>query len=202
MSDKSSIEFGKIASIVLAGALGSLLTFGALAGLRPSLLQPADSKIRTYQHPVPVGKVDGLFRSLRVRRGDDLSFHLIARINHIAVRMLIDTGANITVLTREDAARVGIPTGEVANGSIQVVGINNLPTTYRRAGTYAMGLGPIGLVSVPIAVDDSGTLKNSILGQDAICGIDRVTIQSDEIEFLHTRQVAQGCTDEPEKSKG
>lgn len=205
MAEKTGtqIEFARIATIVIAGAIGSLMTFGGLAALRPSLLKPAEPRAHVYSHPVPVGKVDGLYRSLRVRRGDDLSFHLIARINHIAVRMLVDTGANITVLTREDAARVGIPSGGGA-GHIDVVGINSTMSRFRRAGVYSMGLGPIGLVSVPIAVDDSGELKNSILGQDAICGIDRVTIQSDEIEFLHTRQIAQGCTDEivGEEKKG
>jgi clan AA aspartic protease (TIGR02281 family) len=189
------IEFARIATIVIAGALGSLLTFGSLAALRPAILKPAVQRAQGYSPPQPVGKVDGIYRSLRVRRGDDLSFHLIASINKVSVRMLVDTGANITVLSRDDAARAGLPSGD-SSGHIDVVGINSTVSKFRRAGTYSIGLGPIGLVSVPVAVDDSGELKNSILGQDAICGIDRVTIQSDELEFLNTRPIAQGCTDE------
>lgn len=192
-----SIAFRRIATIVIAGGVGSLLTMGALVTLRPAILKPHVEGARVFSEPQPVGKIDGLIRSLRVKRGDDLSFRLIGRINHIPVRMLVDTGANLTVLTRDDAARAGIPTSAGDKGNrIEVVGINSTTSQFRRAGIYSMGLGPIGLVSVPIAVDDSGQLKNSILGQDAICGIDRVTIQSDVIEFLHTKQIASGCTED------
>ncbi len=192
---EGGFDFARVAIIVIAGAVGSLMTFGGLAALRPAILKPAAPRSAMYSQPQPVGKIDGIYRSLRVRRGDDLSFHLIARINQVSVRMLVDTGANITVLTRDDAARVGLPAGG-SSGHIDVVGINSTISKFRKAGSYSIGLGPIGLVSVPVAVDDSGELKNSILGQDAICGIDRVTIQSDEIEFLHTRPIAQGCSDE------
>lgn len=191
-----SATFRRIATIVIAGGVGSLMTMGGLVLLRPAILKPHVEGARVFSEPQPVGKIDGLVRSLRVKRGDDLSFRLIARINHVPVRMLVDTGANLTVLTRDDAARAGIPMSAGVKGDqIEVVGINNTTSQFRRAGLFTIGLGPIGLVSVPIAVDDSGELKNSILGQDAICGIDRVTIQSDEIELLHTRQIAQGCTD-------
>lgn len=193
MAAEKETRFQRLASLVIVGALGALLAFAALAVLRPVILLPTDME-RGYNSPQPIGEVDGNLRSLRVKRADDLSFRLVARINGRSLPMLVDTGANITVLSKRDAASVGIPEGP-ATDTIRVMGINNKTSNYRRVGLYPIALGPIGVVGVPIAVDDSGELSNSILGQDAICGIDRVTIQNDEIEFLHGRKLAQGCTD-------
>jgi len=193
MQDEAGTRFQKIGSLVITGALGGLLAFLTLALFRPTILLPADME-RGYSSPQPVGEIDGNLRSLRVKRADDLSFRLVARINGRPLPMLIDTGANITVLSKSDAAAVGIPEGP-ATDVIRVVGINSRTSNYRRVGLYPIAIGPIGLVGVPIAVDDSGELPNSILGQDAICGIDRITIENDEIEFMHGRKIAQGCTD-------
>ena len=106
---------------------------------------------------------------------------------------LVDTGANITVLTPADAERVGIP--KVDTGKrIDVTGINrSVVTSYRSVGTWNIALGPIALSNVPIAVDDSDQLPNSILGQDAFCNVDQITIRFDTIEFKHAGPVAQGC---------
>lgn len=193
MAAEKETRFQRLASLVIVGALGALLAFASLGLLRPAILLSADME-RGYSSPQPIGEIDGNLRSLRVKRADDLSFRLIARINGRPIPMLVDTGANITVLTKSDAASVGIPDGP-ATETIRVMGINSKTSNYRRVGLYPIALGPIGIVGVPIAVDDSGELSNSILGQDAICGIDRVTIQNDEIEFLHSRKLAQGCTD-------
>ena len=193
MPAEQETRFQRVASLIIVGALGALLTFAALAIFRPTILLTADME-RGYSSPQPIGEIDGNLRSLRVKRADDLSFRLVARINGRPLPMLVDTGANITVLSKRDAQAVGIPDGP-ATETIRVMGINSKTSHYRRVGLYPIALGPIGVVGVPIAVDDSGELSNSILGQDAICGIDRVTIQDDEIEFMHGRKLAQGCTD-------
>lgn len=106
--------------------------------------------------------------------------------------MLVDTGANITVLSRDDAMIAGLYRAE-ATGHIDAVGINNQLARYRRVGERTVQIGPISLVSVPIAIDESGELGTSILGQDAFCNLRRITIENNELELLHDSDISIGC---------
>lgn len=186
-----SLDFGKIFGIVLSGAAGGIVTVFTLGMLYPMAHPPIPAQAQIVR-PHPVSHVDGKIRTLRVGRSSDLSFHIVAGINKKAIPMLVDTGANITVLTRHDADLAGIPSGDTGR-RVDVTGINRLVSHYREVGEWPINLGPIGLVSVPIAVDDSGQLQSSILGQNAFCNIDMITIQNNALQFTHGSTIAEGC---------
>lgn len=190
------IELGKIMGIMGSGAVGGIVALVSLGVMKPAITinaRPPKSVSAAIVHPKPIERVDGVIRTLRVARSSDLSFHLIARINDKPLQMLVDTGANITVLTRRDADRLGLPTGD-SGDRIDVTGINKMVSSYRKIGKWPIGLGPIALAGVPIAIDDSNELRSSILGQDAFCNIERITIQRDAIEFRHDAPTADGCS--------
>lgn len=193
------IELGKIAGIVGTGAVGGIVALVGMALISPIATKMASAEAQAQSprkidvvRPKPYSNISGEMRTLRVDRSSDLSFHLIAQINHKPVQMLVDTGANITVLTKKDAERLGIP--NVRKGHIAVTGINQNVSKYRMAGRWPITIGPIGLDNVNLAVDDDNQLANSILGQDAYCNIDRITIADNAIEFAHQGPVAPGCS--------
>lgn len=189
----AKIEARKIFGIIGSGAVGAIVTLFALTGANEIIPSPKRNAKVEVVHPLPVSKVDGLVRTLRVGRSSDLSFHVVAKINDHPVRMLVDTGANITVLTPQDARRVGIPAtsgGEYTD----VMGISKTIKRFRNVGNQMLELGPIRLVDVPVSVDDSGEIPNSILGQDAFCNLDRIAIENNAISFVHNSPYSLGCT--------
>lgn len=190
------IDFGKVFGIIGSGAVGAIVAVFALTGANQMIPSPKRTAQAEVMHPMPVYKVDGLTRTLRVGRSSDLSFHVVAGINEKPVMMLVDTGANITVLTPGDALRVGIPphaTGDYTD----VTGISKTIRRFRNVGNRTIALGPIKLVDVPISVDDSGEIPNSILGQDAFCNVDKVTIENNAMSFTHHAEGSRGCTTGP-----
>ncbi len=190
-----SIDLGKISGIILSGGVGGIVALCAIAVMKPASTVMAQRPVKPeVEIPKATAHISGPERTLRVARSNDLSFHLIAKINEQPVRMLVDTGANITVLTRADAALIGMPAGDTGR-HVNVAGINRTISRYRVVGEWPIGLGPIGLASVPIAIDDTGELQNSILGQDAFCNIDKIVIEKNEIAFIHNAPIAQGCPD-------
>lgn len=187
-----AIDFGKISGIILSGAVGGIVALSGLWIMKP--FSPSGNfKARAEViRPLSVGNVDGEVRTLRVGRSSDLSFHILGIVNKAPIGFLVDTGANITVLTRDDAKRAGIPDIDTGDRVI-VTGINRTLSSYRNVGRYSISLGPIGLSEVPLAVDDSGELANSILGQDAYCNVERITIHNNMLEFRHNAPVVPGC---------
>jgi clan AA aspartic protease (TIGR02281 family) len=186
-----AIDFAKIAGIVGSGAVGAIVTLFALTGAS-HVNKTRNAAPDEVQHPRPMYKVDGKERMLSVGRSSDLSFHVEMIVRGKPVRALVDTGANITVLTAEDAARIGVPPG-LSVGSTDVKGITRSVRQFRNIGRMPIGLGPIMAWDVPVSVDDSGELQNSILGQDAFCGIKSIRIESNTISFVHDSPIAMGC---------
>ncbi len=189
-----------ISTIILSGAAGGIIAITALTVLGPAIVgqdfHTSPSAMTTeVLRPTPIAEVDGPLRKLRVRRGDDLSYHVVAKVNNQPVQMLVDTGANITVINRRDADRIGLPTGSL--NSIDVIGIAPVATSYRSIGRWPIQLGPISLANVPIAIDDSNSLRASILGQDSFCNVKEIKIENQTIEFTHDQPVAEGCSINP-----
>jgi clan AA aspartic protease (TIGR02281 family) len=177
-------KFRTVSAIVISGGIGGL---AAVLSLHFILPPPAPQ-------PVPVARafVDGDLRKVQIQRDRDLSFKIPVSINGKTVQMLVDTGANVTVLTRSDANGTGIMREE-GDGHLDVRGINKSVSRLRRVGLKTVQLGPISIESVPIAVDDSGELAMSILGQDAFCNLRRITIENNELELMHDSDIATGC---------
>lgn len=114
----------------------------------------------------------------RWRRAPDGLFYIKARVNGVAVRFLVDTGASMTVLTANDAARVGA-TGTGAEGTLSTVGG---PTpmrwaTLRRVTLHRLAVGDVSaaILSTPGGV--------SLLGQDVLRQARSVSIEADELQI-------------------
>jgi aspartyl protease family protein len=102
-------------------------------------------------------------------------FYAEAQVNGARIRFLIDTGASIVALTRDDAQRAGISFGSErakaigADGEVEVI-----PVTIDR-----IAVGPIEAREVRGAVADN--LPVSLLGQSFLSRVGSVEIRGDRM---------------------
>ena len=112
-----------------------------------------------------------------IRRADDGLFYVEARVNGAPVQFVVDSGANVVVLSAADAARAGVGAqGGVAGATA--------------GGTTAMRRARIGRVSVAgqtLSDVDAAIvgrdLKVSLLGQSALSQLGAVTFKGDQLEI-------------------
>jgi aspartyl protease family protein len=114
-----------------------------------------------------------------VARSSDGLFYVQARVNGRPVRFLVDTGASVVVLTRADAARLGVPLGGGAGGQIETAAGR---TRMDWATLDAVELAGRDLGGVRAAVVQEG-LGVSLLGQDVLSRLDAVTIEGDRLRL-------------------
>lgn len=69
----------------------------------------------------------------------DGHFHLTATLNGQQVRMVVDTGASTVALSREDAARIGIDTGQIAFVGTAMTANGRVRTAPVRINEFAIG---------------------------------------------------------------
>lgn len=106
---------------------------------------------------------DGLFRVRGTRAGASVAF-------------VVDTGATATVLTSRDAARLGVaPEGAVAR-LVTAGGEARM----RWARLHGLSVAGRALPVLDVAVSQAA-LPHSLLGQDAIAALGRVTIERDRL---------------------
>jgi clan AA aspartic protease (TIGR02281 family) len=115
--------------------------------------------------------------SLELQRGPDGHFYADVRINGSSVHMLVDTGASIIALSRNDAQMAGIATsigmndvvGRGADGEVhgEVVRLDNVE------------LGPLSAQGLDAIVLNSG--EQSLLGQSFLSQFSSVEIQGDRM---------------------
>lgn len=111
---------------------------------------------------------DGLFR-VEGRRGD------------VAVAFVLDTGATATVLAGADARRLGI----VGQGRVARLSTAGGSAPMRWARLH--GLSVAGRMLPPLdVVVAQAALPHSLLGQDAIAALGRLTIERDRLEIGRT----------------
>lgn len=110
----------------------------------------------------------------------DGHYYLTATINGEDIRFMVDTGASDIVLTREDAARVGINPAtlsffgqaQTANGLVQTAPV--------RLDTLA--LGPIHDSNIR-AIVNGGELETSLLGMSYLTRFARVELSRDRLKL-------------------
>ena len=111
---------------------------------------------------------------VEVPRAPDGHYHLTLALDGTPVRFIVDTGASQVVLTREDAARVGIDpdaliyTGRAltANGEVRTA----------PARIEEVRLGEIVDRNVRVSVND-GRMPGSLLGMDYLDRFGRISIE-------------------------
>ncbi len=114
----------------------------------------------------------------QIKRSPDGHFYVDALVNGSSVHFLVDTGASMVALTREDAQRVGLVffdnefTGEArtASGTAKVK-----PVKLER-----VAVGALEAPQVDAAIIDSG-LGISLLGQSWLQRVGNVTITGDTL---------------------
>jgi aspartyl protease family protein len=118
---------------------------------------------------------------LRINRAADGLFYIIGHVNGQAVRFLIDTGANIVVLTPNDARRLGIGAGS-PNGAASSIETATGQSQMKRVVLDHVAVGGHSLENVDAAVLGNG-LKVSLLGQNMLAELGPVTFSRDAVVF-------------------
>jgi aspartyl protease family protein len=98
---------------------------------------------------------------IEVPRGPDGHYRLTVTVNGTPLRFVVDTGASDIVLSRADAARVGLSPGSLVFDGTAITANGRVPTASVRLA--AVEIGPFRDESVP-AVVNGGALDSSLLG--------------------------------------
>ncbi len=118
-------------------------------------------------------------RTLTVARSSGGHFNIEANVDGTDVRFLIDTGATGTVLSEQDAARVGIAVDAlVFNRPVQTA--NGLAFEARtRVGR--LEIGPFALRNVGVGVLRNDQLNTSLLGMNVLSRFASLKVEGDRL---------------------
>ncbi|MEG3174723.1 TIGR02281 family clan AA aspartic protease [Sphingomonas sp. RB3P16] len=114
-----------------------------------------------------------------IHRAPDGLFYTSAIVNGKAVRFIIDTGSNVVVLTKVDAARIGMANAPAGNDALQTVG-GSAPG--RRGYVDRLIVAGQSLDDVDAITVDSG-LTVSLLGQSALSRLQSLKFEGDRLEL-------------------
>ncbi len=115
---------------------------------------------------------------IAVPRAPDGHYYLSLDVNGVPVRFVVDTGASQVVLTREDAERVGIDTGELAYLGRAMTANGEVRTAPVRLGS--IGAGPIRDDGFNAWVN-SGEMPESLLGMSYLQRFDSIQIADGQL---------------------
>lgn len=190
----SGLTGDQLASLLYLSLLGAAVVGWFLVEARPNrskMLQQASiwaliffgmiaivglwSDIRRHSLSLPRASESG---DIILPRGWDGHFQVVGQVNGTQVNFLIDTGASDTVLTRTDAARIGIDvdalaflgTASTANGDVRTAAI--------RLDTVEIG--PIQEQNLRAVVND-GELGISLLGMSFLSRFTEITMTDDQM---------------------
>lgn len=113
-----------------------------------------------------------------ISRGEDGHFHLVAEVEDVSITFLIDTGASNVVLTKRDAARIGLNVSELeftgmsstANGLVAMAPIR----------LESLKIGSLELKNLRASVND-GQMDQSLLGLSALDQLSGYEVQGDQL---------------------
>lgn len=115
---------------------------------------------------------------IAVPRAPDGHYYLTLDVNGVPVRFVVDTGASQVVLTREDAERVGIDTGELAYLGRAMTANGEVRTAPVRL--ESIGTGPIRDDGFNAWVN-SGEMPESLLGMSYLQRFDSIQIADGQL---------------------
>lgn len=117
---------------------------------------------------------------MEVTRSKDGMFYVDAEINGRKIRFLIDTGANVVVLTGSDAAKLGIQASANPFGPQMATAGGKATMAWARLDNVR--LAGRDVQGVKAAVVQSG-LPVSLLGQNMLSKLASVTIEGDRLRM-------------------
>jgi aspartyl protease family protein len=125
---------------------------------------------------LPTGSsVGNGYASQELVRDRNGHFYAEAQVNGARIRFMIDTGASVVALTRDDAQRAGIAFGSERARAIGAGGeVEVIPVTIDR-----IAIGPLEARDVRGAVADD--LPVSLLGQSFLSRVGSVEIRGDRM---------------------
>lgn len=143
----------------------------------PASINPAPAAQLTHPDVVPLRSRKTPAAHV-LERADDGLFYLVAHVDDVPVRFVVDTGANVTVLSPTDARRVSWRHDQLA-------GTANLATA---GGTSAMRWARVDtlkiaghvMTDVDAALPQSG-MSTSLLGQNVLSQLGSVTQRGDRL---------------------
>ncbi|MFA5582378.1 MAG: TIGR02281 family clan AA aspartic protease [Paracoccaceae bacterium] len=129
------------------------------------------------QRAMPRQAVIGMDR-IEVPRRMDGHYYLTLQINDMPVEFVVDTGATSVVLSREDAARVGVDLDGLRYGGIANTANGTVRTA--RIRLDRLELGGVEDRNVAAFITD-GDLFASLLGMDYLSRFSRIEIAGDRL---------------------
>lgn len=116
--------------------------------------------------------------AISVPRSGDGHYHLVLQVNDVPVSFIVDTGASDIVLSRRDAARIGLdPDGLAYTGTARTAN-GEVRTAPVRLDRVVLG----DMVDTGLrAVVNEGELDVSLLGMGYLGMFDRIEIADDEL---------------------
>jgi aspartyl protease family protein len=136
-----------------------------------------------YRSLVEIGPIGPIVtapaeQSATLWRADDGLFYVDARINGAMVKLIVDTGASMTVLSPDDARRAGVDPSAAAFSDTAQTAAGSSPMA--RVTLASMQVGETSASSVS-AVVASQQLAFSLLGQNWLSRLGSVTIEGDRM---------------------
>lgn len=115
-----------------------------------------------------------------IHRASDGFFYVQAKLNGVPLRLLVDTGASVAVLTKADARRVGVKAlAGGAAGQLGTVG-GHVDVSWTNVDAMTLGARRINNVRAAIVGDD---LSVSLIGQNVLAQLSSIHIEGDEMRF-------------------
>lgn len=153
-------------------ALTLLSTFAVVGTI------PATGGTATLPVPPAAAPQDAPAAATTVAKAQDGLFYLVAQVNDVPVRFVVDTGANVVVLTPEDAARVGLAVAPRAGQRLRTA---NGTAAMRETRIARLRLAGRDLHATRAVI--AGGPPTSLLGQTALAQLESVTMRGGRLEL-------------------
>ena len=168
-----------VAALLCLGKTVEPITVNRLANQPVAANVGITSKSASIMHSTAMGG-----RDITISKAPDGLFYMSGMINGTAVRFLIDTGANMVILTSNDARRLGLASSTSRmNGKIETAGGQS---QMGRVSLDAVDVAGHHIESVEAAVMPDG-LRVSLLGQNLLSKLGQISIAGDELTFQRSR---------------
>lgn len=132
----------------------------------------------THRPSPPASSVRPGTRLQTITKAPDGLFYVTGRVNGTRVRFLVDTGANLVVLTPDDARRIGL-----AHGSQRP--FESIETAGGQSGIARVSLKQVAVAGRRLSDIDAAVMNDgmrvSLLGQNVLSKLGPISISGDEI---------------------
>lgn len=160
---------GNLSKLAQQAMVWGLIFVGVIAGY--GLWGDIQHQLRPKQAVLDNGQIE-------LPRMFDGHFYLTAQLNGKPVHFVIDTGASDVVLTREDAARIGINPARLAFNGVADTANGSVRTASARVADFAVG----GRVDHNVRVSvNEGQMPESLLGMSYLRRFSKIEIAGDKL---------------------